>query len=533
MPPTPAAGWAARQPEFALRRELHFGDRVLWCFAERPESFHAMLREAMARDPLAEALVSDHEGRMTHGELARRAAQVAAGLSGLGVGPGDRVAALLGNRFAFVEVWLACLRLGAVLTPMNPRWRAREIAYCAQDSGARVLIHEAELADQIPPRGDIPGVEAVLPVSDAAPLFPDAPEQAPETPGGEEDVAALLYTSGTTGAPKGAMITQLNLVHSALHFIRAMGLGAADRTLLAVPASHGTGLVANIAALLGAGGAVIFMREFRARDFLDLASRERITHTILVPAMYNLIVREPELSAFDLSAWKHGGYGGAPMPEATIAALADAIPSLGLLNGYGSTETCSPATLMDPGETRDFSWSVGGPVHCAEIAVMDEDGRELPPGETGEVWIRGPMVVPGYWNRPEATAKEFAAGFWRSGDVGRMDAAGRLAILDRTKDMINRAGYKVFSVEVENVLAHHPDVLEVAVVGYPCPVLGERTRAHVVLREGAEPAAAEAALRAHAEAQLADYKRPDAWVFEKNPLPRNPNGKVIKANLRN
>jgi acyl-CoA synthetase (AMP-forming)/AMP-acid ligase II len=163
---------------------------------------------------------------------------------------------------------------------------------------------------------------------------------------------------------------------------------------------------------------------------------------------------------------------------------------------------------------------------------MDEAGVEVPAGETGEVWIAGPMVVPGYWNNPEATRSEFVGGFWKSGDVGRMDAEGRLAILDRTKDMINRGGYKVFSVEVENVLAHHPDVLEVAVVGYPCPVLGERTRAHVVLREGAEPAAAEASLTAHAERELADYKRPDAWVFESRPLPRNPNGKVVKGELR-
>lgn len=527
---TQATHWRDRQPHVATRRELHFG-RVVRCFADRPPTLHAMLFDALAASGEAPALIAE-EGRLTHAALHARALQVAAGLSALGAGRGARVAVLLGNRNAFVETWLACLHLGAILVPLNPRWAAPEIAYAVNDSGAVALVHEAEFADRLPPAAQTPGLLARLPVSDAAPLFPAVAPAGPATPGDEADTAVILYTSGTTGKPKGAMLTQFNLVHSVLHFRHGMEVRPGDRTLLTVPASHVTGLVANIATLLASGGAVVMQRAFKAAAFLELVARERVTHSLMVPAMYNLCLRDPALDTLDLSAWRLGGYGGAPMPTATIERLARALPQLQLQQAYGSTETTSPVTLIPVEDTAARPWSVGIPLHCAEIAVMDDHGRELPPGETGEVWIRGPMVVPGYWNNPEATEREFTAGFWKSGDLGRIDADGHLAILDRKKDMINRAGYKVFSVEVENALVRHDDVVEAAVVGYPCEVLGERVRAHVVLREGVDAAAAEPALRDFARGELADYKQPDAWVFEPAPLPRNANGKVLKTDLR-
>ncbi|MEM6440589.1 MAG: class I adenylate-forming enzyme family protein [Pseudomonadota bacterium] len=524
-----ADGWLGRQP-VATRKELHFG-RVMTCFAERPATLWEMLRDAMARAGDADAIVAE-EARLSHAELARQGAQVAAGLSAAGIGRGDRVAIQLINRAAFVELWVACLRLGAVLVPMNPRWTAREIAYSVNDCGAKAVFVEADLADALPGRGAIPSAEVVVSVGDA-PLYADQdPEGAPETPTGEEETAVILYTSGTTGNPKGAMLTHLNLVHSVVHFQLGMEVRPGDRTLLSVPASHVTGLVANIAALLSVGGAIIMQRAFKARAFLELAERERATHSLMVPAMYNLCLRDPDIGSMDLSAWRLGGYGGAPMPPATIEAMSKAVPTLALQQAYGSTETTSPATLMPVEETATKPWSVGIPVHCGQIAVMDDAGRELPPGETGEVWIAGPMVVPGYWANPEATAKEFVSGYWKSGDLGRMDETGHLRILDRKKDMINRAGYKVYSVEVENVLARHPDVVEAAVTGYPCEVLGERVRAHVFLREGVGGEAALEALSAHARAELADYKQPDDWRLRDAPLPRNANGKVVKRDLR-
>src|SRR5690606_38129376 len=263
--------------------------------------------------------------------------------------------------------------------------------------------------------------------------------------------------------------------------------------------------------------------------FLALAARERLTHTIMVPAMYNLCLLQPDFTAFDLSAWRVGGYGGAPMPQATIAGLAKTLPQLGLMNAYGATETTSPTTIMPPEHTAAHSDSVGLEAPCAEVIVVDADGREVPRGEAGELWIRGPMVVPGYWNNPDATAREFTAGYWHSGDIGSVDAGGFVRVFDRVKDMINRGGYKIFSVEVENVLSDHPGVLESAIVGRACPVLGERVHAFVARREAG---LGENDLKAFCAARLADYKIPETLTLLDEPLPRNANGKLLKRVLR-
>jgi long-chain acyl-CoA synthetase len=526
-------GWQARAP-LALRKEAHFGDRVLTCIAGRPATMHAMLAAACDAGPDDDAVIDPENpsgARLSHAALHARGAEVAAGLAALGVTRGDRVAALIGNSAAFLEVVIACLRMGAVMLPLNPRYAAPEIAFAINDSGAVALLHDANLADGLPAPADTPALRTRTPLGDA-PLFAGAGPAADPTPGEEEDPAFILYTSGTTGKPKGAMLTNLNLVHSVLHFQTGMGTQIGDRTVLSVPAGHVTGLVANILTLLASRGAVIVQRRFKARALLEMIEAERASHTLMVPAMYALCLLDPEMDRFDLSSWRLGGFGGAPMPVPTIEALERRVPNLSLQQAYGSTETTSPATLMPVGQTKARPNSVGQPVHCAEILVMDDDGREAPHGEVGEIWIRGPMVVPGYWNRPDATAKEFCAGFWKSGDLGRIDADGFVEVLDRKKDMINRGGYKVFSTEVENVLTRHPGVAECAVLGYPCEVLGERVRAVITLTGGWTAEAAEHELRTLAQANLADYRRPERWTFSPDPLPRNANGKVLKTALR-
>ena len=200
---------------------------------------------------------------------------------------------------------------------------------------------------------------------------------------------------------------------------------------------------------------------------------------MMVPAMYNLCLLHPSFAQARLERWRMGGYGGAPMPVATIDALAARLPELVLINAYGATETTSPATMMPMGQTRAHADTVGVPLPAADLRVMDDDGRELPPGETGELWIGGPMVVPGYWANPEASAASFTAGYWHSGDLGSIDAEGYVRVFDRKKDMLNRGGYKIYSVEVENVLMAWPGMVEAAIVGRPCPVLGERVHAFV------------------------------------------------------
>jgi long-chain acyl-CoA synthetase len=276
-------------------------------------------------------------------------------------------------------------------------------------------------------------------------------------------------------------------------------------------------------------GALIIMTEFKAAEYLKVAARERVSYTVMVPAMYNLCLLQPDFDDYDLSSWRIGGFGGAPMPVATIEKLEARIPGLKLMNCYGSTETTSPSTIM-PGElTAGQLDSVGLPCPGAEIIAVDANGQELPRGEIGEIWIRSGSVIKGYWNNPKATAESFTAGFWHSGDLGSIDQENFVRVFDRQKDMINRGGLKIYSAEVESVLAAHANVIESAVIAKPCPVLGERVHAVIVTR--GDGVAAEA-LRAWCAERLSDYKVPETMALTSGPLPRNANGKVMKRQLR-
>jgi long-chain acyl-CoA synthetase len=518
----------------AIRSERHFASRVVRCFEARPKSTFALLSEAAASRPDGEAIVCGSE-RLTYRQFLHVVESWAHALAELGVGRGDRVALLLGNGIAFPAIIFAAQRLGAIAVPIGTREQTPGLAYMLSHCGAKVLLHEECLRARLPSPAETPALQhrIALP-ADAArgglgQVGGDSRTIAPAADVGEEDTAVILYTSGTTGRPKGAMLTHLGICHSAMHYEYCMGLTAADRSLVAVPMSHVTGLVALIAAIVRAAGTLIVMPAFKAADFLELAARERMTHTLLVPAMYNLCLMEPRFAQTDLSAWRLGGFGGAPMATATIERLAETLPRLELMNAYGATETTSPATLMPPAETAARLDSVGFPVPCGEVLVVDEDGREVPRGAEGEIWLRGPMVVPGYWNNPEATAESFVAGFWRSGDIGSIDEDGYVRVFDRKKDMINRGGFKIYSVEVENALMGHPDVAEAAVIAKACPVLGERAHAVVYLKR---PGATGEELARHCAGLLADYKVPDTFCFRSEPLPRNANGKIMKRALK-
>lgn len=523
----------------ALRDEAHFGDRRVRCYADRPRRLHTLLEQAVARAGDFDALVAADGTRLTWCELDARAAQLAAGLWSLGLRPGDRVLMLLGNRPSFVIALFAITRLGAIAVPQSVRSAPPEVDYVVGQCGACAAIADAALAGHLPAGvrhrildGD-PSAGGPWPAEAIAfdTLLSPGTLPPPVAEVDEEDAAVILYTSGTTGRPKGAMLTHLNLVHSVMHYEACMSLGPGDRSVVAVPLSHVTGLVAQALAMARCAGTIVLLDGFKAEAFLRLAERERMTHTVMVPAMYQLCLMHPEAARFDLSAWRVGAYGGAPMAPATIAAAAGQWPGLTLMNAYGATETTSPATIMPPGWTPRRPGAVGIAVPCGELRVVDAGGRVLPPGETGEILIRGPMVVRGYWDDPQATAQSITDGWWHSGDLGRLDEDGFLEVLDRVKDVIIRGGYKVFSSEVEAVLAQHPAVVESATVGYACPVLGERVQAFVTLRE--PPSADSAAsLSEHCAARLADYKVPERWSLGTDPLPRNANGKLMKRPLR-
>ena len=524
----------ADYPVPAQRHEALYGDRIVRCFAGRPSSVFALFAESAAQAPQAEALVYEGQ-RWTYAECDAATARLAAGLAARGVQRGDRVVMFIDNRPEFVFVLLALQRLGAIAVPVGVREQRPGLAYIARQCGAAAIVIDAALADRLPDATEAPELQLRFSVGDApgctalaALMAGDAPAPA-VAEATETDVAVILYTSGTTGHPKGAMLTHCNIVHSVLHYRACMQLRAKDRSALAVPASHVTGLIAVILSMLHVGGAVVIVPAFRAEGFIALMASERVTHTLMVPAMYNLCLLHPSFATARLDAWRIGGYGGAPMPVASIDALIARVPGLTLLNAYGATETTSPVTMMPMGHTRAHADSVGVALPAADIRVMDDDGRELPPGETGELWIAGPMVVPGYWANPEATAASFTAGHWHSGDLGSVDAEGYVRVFDRKKDMLNRGGYKIYSVEVENVLMAWPGMVEAAIVGRPCPVLGERVHAFV---HAPGSAADVAALRAFCAARLADYKVPETVTWSDAPLPRNANGKLMKRLLR-
>ncbi len=523
-------------PVPAIRNEALFGDRVVRCFVPRARSFDAMFRDSLAAAPDREALVCGGE-RWSYAQCEAASSGIAGALAGRGVVAGDRVLMFVSNRPEFVLVLLALQRLGAIAVPVGTREQRPGLAYIARQCGAKAIVAEATLAERVPDAAQAPALRLRVsvggrPPAGWLPLAPMleakgravAPHQAAET-----EAAVILYTSGTTGHPKGAMLTHLNIVHSAMHFRACMKLARDDRSALAVPASHVTGLIATIASMLLVGGTIVIVPEFKAASFIALLQEERVSHTLMVPAMYNLCLREPAFATADLTRWRIGGFGGAPMPMATIEALAARVPGLTLLNAYGATETTSPTTMMPMGDTAAHLASVGVPLPAADVLVMDDDGVEVARGEMGELWIGGPMVVPGYWDNPQATAASFTVGYWRSGDLGWMDRDGYVHVCDRKKDMINRGGYKIYSIEVENVLMAFDGVLEAAVVARPCPVLGERVHA-VVHAPGL--AQDDAALRRHCAERLADYKVPETITWSATPLPRNANGKLMKRVLR-
>ncbi|MGI6852904.1 class I adenylate-forming enzyme family protein [Mesorhizobium sp. 1B3] len=516
----------------ATRYETLYGERVVRCFPDRPASLDAMFRATIERSAEEVAIVLGEE-RITYRAFGERVEAVARNLVARGLNPGDRIALLLGNGLEFFYTFMAAARAGLISVPMNTRQRRPEIEFVLNQCHATAIVYAAEHEANLPERAAVPSLREVFVVGHGAGtsfselLVESEPVDFPGV--AETDTLCLLYTSGTTGKPKGAMLTHVSTIHSLIHFQAAWGLGRGEIAMLAVPASHVTGLVAIILTMIYLGGRTVVMPAFKARSFLELAAAERMSYTLIVPAMYNLCLLDPDFRDFDLSAWRVAGFGGAPMPGATIERLAEALPNLSLCNAYGSTETTSPVTLLPPGDIAKKPRSVGKMLPCADIIVVDDQGREVPPGESGELLIAGSMVVPGYWDNVEGNRNGFVGGYWVSGDIGSKDEDGYVYVFDRKKDMINRAGFKIYCIEVESVLTHHPSVVEAAVVGMPDPVLGER--AHAFIFADNRPFE-EADIKRFCAERLSDYKVPDSIINLGEPLPRNANGKILKTALR-
>lgn len=516
--------------------EKLFGVRNVRCFPDRPSDLNVMFTTMAHRHAERAALKFD-EGETTYRELDTKVTALASNFQNMQLSPGARVALFLENEPEFVVAVLASIRAGLIVVPMNVRQAPRETAYIVNHCQASLIICGKDQADRLPEGSDIPSVKRIFLTGDDVPqehsfnTLTKAPEASFQVPRiNEEDCFCLLYTSGTTGKPKGAMLTHVGVIHSVLTYQRAYNLGPDDVGALAVPASHATGLIAILLTMLTCGGCSVLMKRFKADTFLKLAQDECVSFALLVPAMYNLCLLEPDVAEYDLSRWRVAGFGGAPMPQATISKMAELFPGLELSNVYGSTETSSPSTLLPLGEIGNHPDSVGKPVPCADIIFVNDEGEVVSAGNVGELLIGGPMVVPGYWENPEGNKVGFdLEGRWRSGDIGFMDEHGYVHVVDRKKDIVNRGGYKIYCIEVEGVLAQHQDVVEAALLGVSDPVLGEKAVAYVYLSTSD---VVDEELRQHCASHLSNYKIPDRIIQSPSPLPRNANGKILKTDLR-
>ena len=496
---------------------------------------HELLQATAARVPERLALIEGDE-TLTYAQLHARVERVAAGLERRGVGVGDRVALLLPNCIEFALAYFAVLRLGAIVVPLNTRLAPTECAYAINDCTAKLLILDEAFRDAYEEfRESVHTLEGVIRVGDRhddGESFNDVcsakgePRVSPDLTAA--DPACIMYTSGTTGSPKGAVMSHGNVVVNARNCGAHLNYNESDRTLIAVPLFHVTGLNSQLVAFCYTGGTCVLMRRYSTDAMIELIERHGITVLFNVPTMYTLMLMSEVLDDRDTSSLRIAAYGGAPMDPQTIVDLRDRL-ALDLYNAYGLTETSSLTTVLPACDAVRKAGSVGLPVSGVCLRVFDEQDATLPAEAVGELAIKGPNVVSQYWNKPAATDAALGDGWLRTGDCARIDAEGFVFIADRKKDMINRAGENVYSIEVESVLLTYPRVLEAAVVPRAHSILGEVVHAFLVPTPGAH--ITEDEVIRHCDGEIADFKIPASVSFVEQ-LPRNPGGKVLKTRLR-
>lgn len=487
----------------------------------------AVLRWARA-EPDRPALIY-RDQRLGYGDLAARLAATAGRLRARGIGEGDIVALLMKNSAAFIELSLAVSHLGAVLLPINYRLGADEVAYIVGHAGVKLLCVDDELR---PLAGDLGNVAVLDEAAQAdsrriGPVAAPVSEPCVRRP---EDLFRLMYTSGTTDRPKGVIHSYANYHWKCLDHIAVLGLHGAERLLVVGPLYHVGAFDLPGLAVLQMGGLLAVMREFDPEPTLALIERERLTSAWMAPVMLNRLLALPDRGRLDLSSlrWQIGG--GERTPEGRIREFRSLFPNGRYIDGYGLTESCSGDTLMEAGREIEKIGSTGRALPHVELRVCDDDGRPLAAGEAGEICLRGPKVTAGYWRDAGKTAASFHAGGWfRTGDVGYVDAEGFLFLTDRKKDMIISGGENIASSEVERVLYQLPEVLEAAAVGLPDAQWGERVAAVVVLRPGASLTLEE--VQTFCRGKLGGFKLPRHLVLRET-LPRLPSGKVLKRVLR-
>ena len=478
----------------------------------------------------------------TWAQLHERVHRLAGALERRGVQRGDRVALLTLNRTEFFEAVLATNALGAIAVPVNFRLTPPEVAFIVRDCGARAVFTETALAPLVAAvRAEVPELSLVVRMGPANPADPSSDvlayddlvaedTQAAVRDLPEDTVALILYTSGTTGHPKGAMLSHGNLAAQSLTCIRAFASHPDDIAMMAAPSFHVAALGAVAPNLqLGIRTVIHPLREFSPTDVLEAWERERVTTVFLVPAQWQAVCAEPSAPTRDL-ALRCISWGAAPASDSLLRRMSEVFPDARNVAVFGQTEMSPITCVLDGEDALRKLGSVGRVVPTVEAMVVDPVMDPVPVGEVGEIVYRGPTLMQGYWGNPEATREAFAGGWFHSGDLVRQDDEGFVWVVDRTKDMIISGGENIYCAEVENAIAEHPDVVEVAVVGRPDERWGEVAVATLSLRPGASPMTSEE-LRGFLTGRLAAYKHPtDVHVVEA--LPRNASGKVVKAQLR-
>lgn len=500
---------------------------VSWC---RVLEHHA--------DRTPDKAVAVHGDRVvTYAGMREWSAQIAGALAARGVGAGDVVALLSHNNVEFLVSIFAANHLGAIAMPINWRLAAPELQFILEHSGARALVCGAELVDLADAAtkklgGELTRVcigDDALPGWDRfADLHADGTPPA-RVPAAADDLHRLMYTSGTTGRPKGVMLTHANLAWKNFAHVTEFGFTADDVGLACGPLYHVGALDLVTTTMISVGATTIVHTTFDAAQVVDEIERSRVTTIWAAPAMVRAVLDVPGIETRDLSSVRVIIAGGEKMPIPTIERIRRTFPSAWFADAYGLTETVSGDTFLDREHTVSKLGSVGRPCQYLELDIWDEQGAPLPAGERGEVVLRGPKVFAGYWRDPDATATAFAGGWFHTGDIGVLDDDGFLTIVDRLKDMIVSGGENIASSEVERVLYEHDAVVEAAVVGRSDDRWGEVPVAFVVVRDGAAIDGDQ--LIDHCRAQLAKFKVPKAVEFI-DELPRNPSGKVLKRDLR-
>ena len=479
---------------------------LIWRWADETPESHA---------------VREGEGSWTFAELRTAVRGAMDELTSRGVRPGDRVLVVVPTAAEFIITYYGILSLGATAVTVNPLCTQRELTHFIEDAGCSVALGWHEAAEAV----TATAAEADMPLWLLEPGCVPAPTGACDPVDLDADApAVLLYTSGTTGAPKGAVLTHGNILGCGESLAEALDLGTGERMGTALPLFHVFGQSSVMSTVYTAGGCMSLQRPFDAAGLLRMAADQQLTAVAGVPTMWNAMLHaETDVTREDLTSLRIASSGGAALPLEVGKAFRERFGAV-VLDGYGLSETAGAATFNRADHPRK-EMSVGRALPGGALAILDDRGDELPPGEIGEVGIRGPYVMSGYWNRPDATEGTFAGGWFLTGDIGRMDEDGDLWIVDRKKDLAIRGGYNVYPREIEEVLYSHPDVFEVAVIGVPDDRLGEEIAAVITPRPGANIDSTR--LRAWLEERLAAYKVPRIYQIVEE-LPKGPTGKIMK-----